>query len=102
GGVRFGIDPLLNILPIGGSAIGLFFSMYIVWIAYRHDVPLYVIGRMVLYVVVDFLVGLVPFIGWAGDFFIRANIKNLKLLHQYLDHQPIDGSLIDNTKLIAK
>ena len=99
-GIRFGIDPLLNFLPIGGSTIGLLLAMYIVWIAYREGVPVWTLQKMVVYVAADFIVGLIPFIGWLGDFFVRANLRNLKLLHDYVDGKPLEGKIIAETKAL--
>lgn len=39
-----------------------------------------VIGRMVINVIIDFLIGMVPLVGPIADTFFRANLRNAKLL----------------------
>ncbi len=100
-GVRFGIDPLLNFIPVGGNMIGLMFATYILWIATQEGVSWRIRQRMVLNVIVDFLLGFIPFIGWVGDFFIRSNIRNMKLMHDYLDKRPLEGKIIASQEVLS-
>ena len=46
--------------------------------------PATVKSKMVMNVVVDFFIGLVPFVGDIADFFYRANTRNVILLEEHL------------------
>ena len=82
-GVRFGLDPLLNLFPIVGDVLTALISFYLVWIAHQIHVPKEKIHEMVGNVIFDFVMGLIPIVGDIGDFFYRANSKNLKIIKQY-------------------
>ena len=43
------------------------------------------IGRMAGNVGVDFLLGLIPWVGAIPDFFFRSNTRNLKIIKRHLD-----------------
>ena len=73
-------------------------SFYLVWIAYQLKIPQDKINEMIGNVVVDFVIGLIPFLGAVGDVFFKANTKNLKILKKY--YVPtIDGEIINATTL---
>lgn len=46
--------------------------------------PKEVIAKMVFHLMIDFAIGLVPFIGDIADMAFRANTKNAVLLEEYL------------------
>lgn len=46
--------------------------------------PLTILSRMVFNILVDFVIGLVPFVGDLADAAYRANIRNAWLLELYL------------------
>lgn len=83
GGIRFGFEPLVGLIPGIGDLIGLLVSLYLVWIAVMAGLPEEKISKMLGNIVLDFLVGLVPVVGDFGDFAIKANTKNLKILHDH-------------------
>ncbi len=93
-GVKFGIDPLLDLIPWLGDVIGLFLSSYLIWIGIKMRLPREELMRMVINVVVDFGIGLVPFLGFVGDIFYKANIRNLKILKSYDAKKIIEGEII--------
>lgn len=97
-GVKFGIDPLLDLFPVLGGIIPTLLSLYLVWIAYRIRVPQKKINEMIGNVVLDFVIGLIPFIGALGDVFYKANSKNLKILKQYYS-PTIEGEIIASSSL---
>jgi hypothetical protein len=43
----------------------------------------YLLARMILNVLIDTILGMIPFIGDIFDFAFKANIRNLKLMHQH-------------------
>lgn len=82
--IGFGLDPILGLIPIGGDFLGIMFSSYIILEAARLGVSRATLGKMVLNVIVDGLVGAVPVLGDFFDFTWRANTNNIKLLEDYL------------------
>lgn len=82
-GIRFGIDPLLGLVPGLGDLVSLILSLYLIWIGINLKIPPLEILRMVLNIAVDFLVGLIPVAGDIGDIVFKANIRNLKILQKY-------------------
>lgn len=85
-GTRVGIDPLLSVIP-GGTAIGALLSIYVVAEIAAYGVPPRLLARMVLHVVVDLLVGAVPFVGPAFDAVYRADERNVRLFARYVARQ---------------
>jgi len=82
--IGFGLDPIIGLIPIGGDFLGVMFSSYIILEAARLGVSRATLGKMVLNVIIDGLVGTVPVLGDLFDFAWRSNIYNIKLLEDYL------------------
>lgn len=82
---RIGIDPLLDLLPIGGDFLGTAFSVYIVLEAARLGIPRAALVQMVLNILVDTVIGTVPILGTVVDATWKANGKNIALLEDHLD-----------------
>lgn len=84
--LTFGIDALIGLVPGFGDALGIGFSSYIVWQAFRAGSSKRLLTRMLYNVAVDGLLGAVPLLGDWHDFVWKANIKNARLLErQVLD-----------------
>lgn len=94
GGFKFGIDPILNVVPWLGDLIGAVLSCYILWIGVRMSIPKSEIVKMILNILVDFLIGLIPFLGIVGDLFYKANRRNVIILKKYKDRHVIEGEII--------
>lgn len=92
-GMRFGLDPLLGLVPGIGDFLGFIFAAYIVWIGIRMELPKEKISRMVFNVVADLVIGAIPILGDIGDFAFKANGMNLKILHEHADKY-VEGQLI--------
>lgn len=79
--LRFGVDPILGFLAPGlGDAVTGGLGTYLFFVALRRGVPLSVIARMAFNVLVDTVVGTVPFLGDLFDLGWKANAKNLELI----------------------
>lgn len=88
---RFGIDPLLGLLPGGGDLAGGFLSGYIIIAAARAGAPPAVLVRMGANVVGDAIAGSVPVVGDLFDAGFKANRRNIALLEQYIEApQPVE------------
>jgi hypothetical protein len=80
GGIKFGLDAIIGLVPVAGDAVTFAVGMYPIFLARKHKLGKLVIGRMMANLGLDFVTGLVPFAGDAFDVFFKANLKNLKLL----------------------
>jgi hypothetical protein len=78
-GVRFGIDPILGVLPGSGDLLAGALSLYIVVEAARLGVSYSTLLRMIANVGVDTAVGSVPIVGDVFDVFWKANRRNVEL-----------------------
>ena len=86
-GIRFGADPVLNLLPGLGLLASKGVSAYLIWESWRLGVPGWTLLRMAGNLGLDALISAVPVLGWAGDVFYRANLRNMALLRAHLDRQ---------------
>jgi hypothetical protein len=91
--VRFGLDPILGLLPGLGDLVSPIFTIGIILQARELGVPRVVLARMVLNVAIDGLIGVVPFAGDLFDVAWRANERNMDLLdqHAYEERLPSTG-----------
>jgi hypothetical protein len=81
--LRFGLDPIIGLLPGGGDLVTGFFSVMIVLHAVRLRIPKVVIARMVVNSAIDMLTGIVPLLGDLVDVAWKANLRNLTLLERH-------------------
>lgn len=82
-GVRFGIDPILNVIPVFGSLISTFTSLYLFWIGYQLKVPTIIYLKMFLNIFWDLLLSNIPIVGIVFDIFYKSNVKNLAILENF-------------------
>jgi len=78
--IRFGLDPILGLLPGLGDAIAALIGGYIVWTAVRAGAPVVIVGRMLVNVAVDAIVGAVPAAGTIFDVAFKAHRRNARML----------------------
>ena len=83
--IRFGLDPIIGLLPGIGDALGLALSLYVVVEATRLGVPKRVLFRMLRNVGLEALVGVVPVLGDVFDIAFKANLRNAALLRRYIE-----------------
>ncbi len=83
-GIRIGWDGIIGLIPGIGSVITTALSAIIVFQGIQLGASAFVVLRMILNIVIDDVIGAVPFFGWIGDFFWKSNEKNVRLLEAYL------------------
>jgi len=86
-GIRFGWEAVIGLIPFLGDAIGILLALNLVRLAQGIDggLPSTLRMRMMINITLDFLVGLVPFIGDLADAAFKCNTKNARLLELHLD-----------------
>lgn len=83
GGYRIGLDGVIGLIPGVGDAIGGGLSTWILYQAYKQEVPKMILTRMVINVVIDGAIGAIPILGDIFDFYWKANLRNVRLLERY-------------------
>ena len=92
GGYRIGIDGFLGMIPGVGDIAGGMASSYIIIEAAQLGASTTTLLRMVFNVLLESLVGLIPFVGDLFDFVWKANDKNFALLEKQLQSARPAGS----------
>jgi len=86
--IRYGIDGIIGLIPVVGDIISTGLSLWLVREARALGAPWYVTARMLGNVAFQGIVGTVPVAGDAIDVLFRANMRNAKLLRDWLEKQP--------------
>ena len=81
--LRFGLDPIVGLIPGAGDIVTGFFSVMILLHAVRLRIPKVVIARMMGNAGLDLLAGAVPLLGDLFDAGYKANLRNLVLLERH-------------------
>lgn len=79
----FGVDPLLGTVWGLGDFVSFLPATYIILRSASLGLPSYKLVRMFKNTLIDTGVGLIPIVGQASDFFIKANIANLNIIHEH-------------------
>lgn len=82
-GFKFGLEPIIGLLPGLGDVITLILSLYLFYIAVQMKLPKSALIQMMVNIGMDFFIGTVPVIGDLADFFYKANSKNLRILERF-------------------
>ena len=80
-----GLDVLLDLVPVVGDVAAAALGAYIVWEARNLGMSKWQISRMAGNVGIDWLLGLIPWVGAIPDFFFRSNTRNLRMIKRHLD-----------------
>lgn len=84
---RFGLDPILGLIPGAGDLLGAMLSLYVVGEAARLGAPRKLIWKMLGNVAVEVVLGVIPVLGDLFDFVWKANSRNRQLLLEHIDQQ---------------
>ena len=89
-----GLDVILDFVPIAGSTAGAVIGAYLAWEARNLGMSKTAMARMAGNIGVDWLLGLIPWIGAIPDFFFRSNTRNLRIIKRHLDrHHPATATI---------
>lgn len=84
-GLKFGLDPLIGLIPVLGDLITLFIAAYIFVQSIQFGLPVVVHVRMLLNILLDQMIKWIPFLGILLDFAWKSNVRNIRLMEQYVD-----------------
>jgi hypothetical protein len=85
--MRFGLDPILGLLPGLGDLVSPLFTLGILWQARDLGIPRVVVLRMIINVAIDTLIGIVPIVGDLFDFAWKSNNMNMALLEAHAEEE---------------
>ena len=83
-GIRFGLDPLLDLIPGLGDILTSLIGLYIVWVGKELGLPQDRVIKMIINVIIDFVINLIPVAGNVGTIFFRSNRMNMRIIEDYL------------------
>src|SRR5215468_6782017 len=81
-GWRFGLDAIVGLIPNVGDTLTSLASFYILFAGVRYGVPKITLLRMAINIGIDYVVGSIPFLGDAFDFFWKSNKMNMDLIRE--------------------
>jgi hypothetical protein len=92
-GIRFGLDAILGLLPVGGDIVSLGMSGTLVATMARHGASPRLVARMLVNVALDTVIGSIPILGTLFDVVYKANYRNARLMREYYDEGKHRGSV---------
>jgi uncharacterized protein DUF4112 len=102
-GARFGLDPIIGLIPVLGDITTPVFSALVVLQAFRMGIPKVIQARMLLNVLIDMAAGALPVVGDLFDFAWQSNVMNMRLLerHAYEVVRPKTGDWVFVSLVLA-
>ncbi len=80
-----GLDVILDLVPFAGSTAGAVLGAYMAWEARNLGMSKWQVARMGGNIGVDWLLGLIPWVGAIPDLLFRSNSRNLRIIKRHLD-----------------
>lgn len=81
--LRFGLDPIIGLIPGLGDTSSAFVSALALIQAARVGIPKILLARMSVNILVNELVGIIPVVGDAFSFWFKSNARNYAILQQH-------------------
>jgi Domain of unknown function (DUF4112) len=81
--IRFGLEPIIGFIPIFGDQITALISAGLLYRSVQHRLPKIAMVRMALNILINGVVGMIPFVGDLFVLFYKPNIRNLRILERY-------------------
>jgi hypothetical protein len=82
---RFGLDPLIGLIPGFGDTGSALISAMALIAAARRGLPKILLARMALNILINEAIGIIPIVGDAFSFWFKSNARNYELLRKYAD-----------------
>ena len=99
--IRFGLEPILGILPGGGDLVTAIISAYMIYLAASFGLDKSEIFKMIKNVAIDTAIGSIPIAGDIFDAYFKANIRNLEILENHLAQIDTEGEVSEDPVLSA-
>jgi len=80
---KFGLDPLLGLLPGLGDTGSALVSAFALIQAARLGVPKILLARMSLNILINEVIGIVPVVGDAFSFWFKSNARNYQIIKNH-------------------
>ncbi len=80
-----GLDVILDFVPFAGPTAAAAIGAYLAWEARNLGMSKWHMARMGGNIGVDWLLGMIPWVGAVPDFFFRSNTRNLRIIKRHLD-----------------
>jgi hypothetical protein len=80
---RFGLDPLIGLIPGFGDTGSSIISAMALIAAARRGVPRILLARMSVNILINEFVGIIPVVGDAFSFWFKLNARNYELLKRH-------------------
>jgi Domain of unknown function (DUF4112) len=80
---RFGLDPLIGLIPGIGDTSSAVVSAFALIQAVRLGVPKILLTRMALNILVNEMIGVVPVVGDAFSFWFKSNARNYEIIKHH-------------------
>ncbi|MGB1205141.1 MAG: DUF4112 domain-containing protein [Chitinophagales bacterium] len=90
--IRFGLDAILGIIPVAGEIVSFSISGVMLLAMARHGVSGKVIVMMVGNIMLDAIVGAIPFVGTIFNIGYKANVRNMTLLQDHYEEGKHQGN----------
>jgi hypothetical protein len=81
---RFGLDPLIGLVPGLGDTGSALVSAFALIQAVRLGVPKILLARMSVNILVNEIIGIVPIVGDAFSFWFKSNARNYQIIKEHL------------------
>ncbi len=83
--IRFGLDPILGLIPGGGDLISAGISAYMIYLATRFGLERAEVFKMIKNVAIETAVGSIPLAGDLFDAYFKGNMRNLEILEKHIE-----------------
>jgi hypothetical protein len=90
-----GLDVILDLVPIAASTAAAVLGAYMTWEARNLGMSKWQMSRMAGNIGVDWLLGLIPWVGAIPDFFFKSNTRNLRIIKRHLDRHHAGTATIE-------
>jgi NAD/NADP transhydrogenase beta subunit len=84
--IRFGIDPIVGLIPGAGDVLAGGISLYFLIQAALFKAKASVLARMFINILLDVAIGSIPVIGDFFDVYWKANLRNARILDELQEH----------------
>ena len=81
---RFGIDPLIGLIPGIGDTGSAMVSAWALIQAARSGLPKIVLARMSLNILLNEFIGIIPVVGDAFSLWFKSNVRNHELIKEHV------------------